>query len=169
MLKDYVSGILNTVRADSEWFLNLSDEMKQGNRRVERGTGNVVSVEFSVVYHWHAALSETDSGWLEELFKKEVPGLKSMDDIGPKQFGEVLWTLGDRLKKKPAKEWEFHNLKRGADGRFSDFDIAELLKDCIEEPAHTFGSRSCPASLKLVEIMGMVQARQIFNVCTLNE
>ena len=169
VLKDYVAAILNTPRANSEWYLDLGAEIKKGNARVERGTGNVVSVEFAVLYHWHAALSEADARWMEDVFKKEVPGLKSMDEIDPKRFGEVLWALGDRLKQKPAKEWEFYDLKRGADGRFRDADIAELIKDCIEEPAHAFGAHGSPSSLKLVEIMGMIQARQVFNVCTLNE
>jgi len=52
VLKDYVSAILNTVRADSEWSLDLGKEIKQmGGTRLERGTGNHVSAEFAVLYH----------------------------------------------------------------------------------------------------------------------
>jgi hypothetical protein len=60
VLKDYVSAILNTQRANSTWNLNLGKEIKQLGKRIERGTGNVVSVEFAVLYHWHASLSAAD-------------------------------------------------------------------------------------------------------------
>ena len=70
---------------------------------------------------------------------------------------------------QPAKEWTFYNLKRGPDGYFDDGDLGELIKDCIKEPAHAFGAHGTPASLKVVDLMGQLQAREIFNVCTLNE
>lgn len=60
VLKDYVSAILNTQRANSTWNLDLGKEIKQLGKRLERGTGNVVSVEFAVLYHWHASLSAAD-------------------------------------------------------------------------------------------------------------
>ncbi len=48
VLHDYVSAILNTPRANSTWSLDLGAEIKQLGTRVERGIGNVVSVEFAV-------------------------------------------------------------------------------------------------------------------------
>lgn len=78
-------------------------------------------------------------------------------------------TEGHKLMAKDAKDWTFNKLERGADGAFSDVDLAEIIKDCIEEPAHAFGAHGTPASLKVVDIMGQLQAREIFNVCTLNE
>ena len=169
VLKDYVAAILNTPRANSQWYLDLGAEIKNGNTRVERGTGNVVSVEFAVLYHWHAALSEADGTWMENVFKTKRPNIKSLDELTPKEFGTVLWELNDELFKKPAKEWEFYDMKRGPDGRFDDAKLGELIKNCIDEPAHAFGAHSTPGSMKMVEIMGMAQARNIFNVCTLNE
>ncbi|KAG9247541.1 hypothetical protein BJ878DRAFT_393452, partial [Calycina marina] len=60
-------------------------------------------------------------------------------------------------------------LQRGPDGKFSDADLDKILKVCIDEPAHAFGAHGMPASLKVVDILGQMQARDMFNVCTMNE
>lgn len=140
-----------------------------GSSRVERGVGNVVSVEFAVLYHWHAALSAADAKWMEGLLRRNLPEVKSLDDITPELFWKVVKQEGHKLFTTPPKEWTFDNLKRGPGGRFSDADLGRIIKDCIEEPAHAFGAHGTPASLKVVDIMGQLQAREIFNVCTLNE
>ncbi|KAF2164532.1 hypothetical protein M409DRAFT_24933 [Zasmidium cellare ATCC 36951] len=162
VLKDYVAAILNTPRANSTWSLDLGGEIKTAGQRVDRASGNVVSVEFAVLYHWHAALSAADATWLEDMFKWSLPELKSIDDLTQKDFMTVLMKEGHKLVATPAKEWTFANLQRQADGKFKDSDIAEILKSCVDEPAHAFGAHSTPHALKVVEIMGMLQAREQF-------
>lgn len=169
MLKDYVAAILNTPRANSEWSLDLGGEIKLRGERVGRGAGNVVSVEFAVLYHWHAALSAADAEWMEELIRSNVPELKNLEEMTPEHFWTVVKKEGHKLMSTPPKEWTFSGLKRGPDGRFSDADLGRIIKDCVEEPAHAFGARGTPASLKVVDLMGQLQARGVFNVCTLNE
>lgn len=174
VLKDYVAAILNTPRANSEWSLNLGAEIKSGKERVERGTGNVVSVEFAVLYHWHASLSAADAEWMDWTIKHHLPEYKtkSIDQITEEDFMTMVKKIGHELLgegQPPAKQWEFAGLKRGKDGRFDDADLGRIIKDCIEEPAHAFGAHGTPASLKVVDLMGQRQAREIFNVCTLNE
>jgi len=169
VLKDYVAAILNTQRANTSWSLDLGGEIKQGGKRIERGTGNVVSVEFAVLYHWHATLSAADDKWMEDMLRWNLPELGSLDDMTAELFQKVVMTVGHKLMATPAREWTFANLKRGSDGKFDDVDLAELIKDCIAEPGHAFGAHSSPASLKVVEIMGQLQARNAFKVCTLNE
>ncbi|KAF1951540.1 heme peroxidase [Byssothecium circinans] len=169
VLRDYVAAILNTPRAKSTWSLDLGKEIKKGGQRVERGTGNVVSVEFAVLYHWHAALSAADDKWMEDIIRRVHPDLKSVDDITVEMFHEVVKDYGHKLAATEPRSWTFGGLKRGPDGRFKDSELADMIKDCIEEPAHEFGAHGTPASLRIVDIMGQLQARNVFNVCTLNE
>lgn len=169
VLHDYVAAILNTPRANSSWSLDLGAEIKQLGKRIERGTGNVVSIEFAVLYHWHAALSAADDKWMEDISRAALPELKSVDDMTVEMYKKVMMVYGHKLMDTPPKEWTFGGLKRGSDGRFSDVDLAEIIKDCIEEPAHAFGAHGSPASLKVVDLMGQLQARDVFNVCTMNE
>jgi cytochrome P450 len=164
-----VAAILNTPRANSEWGLSLGKEIKQKGKRIERGNGNVVSVEFAVLYHWHAALSAADDKWMEDLIRRVFPDLKSLDDVTTQMFEKVMMTYGHKLMSTESKEWTFGGLQRQADGTFKDADIANIIKDCIEEPAHAFGAHGTPSSLRIVDIMGQLQAREVFNVCTLNE
>lgn len=169
VLKDYVAAILNTPRANSEWSLDLGGEIKMRGDRVERGAGNVVSVEFAVLYHWHAALSAADGEWMEELVRSNLPELKSLDEMTPEHFGRIMKQEGHKLMSTPPKNWTFGGLQRGPDGKFSDEDLGKIMKDCTEEPAHAFGAHGTPASLKVVDLLGQLQARGVFNVCTLNE
>ena len=169
VLRDYVAAILNTPRANSEWSLNLGEEIRSTQGRVQRGAGNSVSVEFAVLYHWHAALSAADAKWMEDVIKWKLPHLKSIDEMTPKLFWEMAGGITEDLLSKPAREWVFGDLKRGPDGSFDDADLGSLIKDCIEEPAHAFGANGTPASLKIVDLMGQLQAREVFNACTLNE
>jgi cytochrome P450 len=169
VLKDYVAAILNTPRANTTWWLDLGAEIKHSGKRIERGTGNVVSVEFAVLYHWHAALSAADDKWMEDMLRWSLPELGSLDDMTVELFQKMMMTVGHKLMATPPREWTFANLKRGPDGKFSDVDLAEIIKDCIAEPAHAFGAHGTPASLKVVDIMGQLQARDLFKVCTMNE
>ena len=49
--------------------------MRESSHEVSpRGEGNVVSIEFNLLYRWHAASSEQDTKSTEELFAKILPG-----------------------------------------------------------------------------------------------
>jgi hypothetical protein len=106
---------------------------------------------------------------MQGLIHERMPHLKSLDDVTEDTYKEIMKHYGYKLATTPTKDWTFGGLKRQADGRFKDSDLAEIVKKCIEEPAHEFGAHGTPLSLKIVDIMGQRQAREVFNVCTLNE
>ena len=60
------------------------------------------------------------------------------------------------------------SLIRGPDGKYSDDDLANILQTATENPANSYGGNGTPACLRVVEIMGIQQARQ-WGVCTMNE
>ena len=39
-----------------------------------RGEGNVVSVEFNLMYRWHSTLSEPDTAWIQQKFQSMIGG-----------------------------------------------------------------------------------------------
>ena len=59
-------------------------------------------------------------------------------------------------------------MKRQADGTFSDDDLANILHEATEKVAGAYRARGTPAALRVIEIMGMLQARQ-WGCCTMNE
>lgn len=61
-----------------------------------------------------------------------------------------------------------HSLKRGPDGKFSDDALAGILQDATENPASSYGGHGTPACLRVIEIMGILQARA-WGVCSMNE
>ena len=61
-----------------------------------------------------------------------------------------------------------YSLQRGPDGKFSDDDLARILQQATEKPASAYRARGTPEALRLVEILGIEQARE-WGLCTMNE
>ena len=57
------------------------------------------------------------------------------------------------------KERTFAGLKRLPNGHFSDSDLANLLYEATEESAGFFRARGSPVVMKVVDMLGMRQAR----------
>lgn len=52
--------------------------MRQLNHEfAPQGEGNVVSLEFNLMYRWHATTSQADTKWLEEIFGAMFDGKDS--------------------------------------------------------------------------------------------
>lgn len=59
-------------------------------------------------------------------------------------------------------------MKRDANGRFNDAELAEIIINATEAPAGAFRARGTPDALRVVEILGIEQSR-LWGTCSLNE
>ena len=169
ILTDYVRTILNLNRTSSTWTLdprkNFSDVFDSAG--VPSGVGNQVSVEFNLIYRWHSAISIRDEKWTNELYAEVFPGINP-DELDLNTFVKGLHDWIAKQPKKP-EQWTFGNIKRDKKtGAFKDEDLIKIIADSTEDVACAFGPRQVPAIMKLVEVLGMEQARA-WNCATLNE
>ncbi|KAL5504779.1 hypothetical protein ACEPAH_7442 [Sanghuangporus vaninii] len=172
ILGDYVGAILGLVRDGCEWRLDPLAESRESDHSVSpRGQGNVVSLEFNLLYRWHAALSERDTAWTELIFEK-VFGTRDFSSITVDQFQK---TLAEKLRPDPdVRKWTFDGVdnaelvRDSSTGAFKDSDLAALLYAATEAPAGAFKARGIPEVLRVVEVMGIEQARQ-WGTATMNE
>ncbi|CAE6433839.1 unnamed protein product [Rhizoctonia solani] len=169
---DYVAGFLGLSREGSSWSMQPFDPIKGAEGEVGRGQGNHCSVEFNLLYRWHAVTSEADEKWTNDIFSKVFT--KKPSEVELPDFYEALGRLrsGDvdeslRVDPDPRKR-NFGGIKRGPNGRFSDTDLAKILHDSTESGARRYGARGSPEVLRIIEIMGMEQGRR-WGVCTMNE
>ncbi|KAF3048232.1 hypothetical protein E8E12_011394 [Didymella heteroderae] len=163
ILIDYVRTILDLNRTDSNWQLNPRAEVKD----LPLGIGNQVSAEFNLVYRWHSTVSDRDEKWTQELMKKMWPD-KDYRKLTKKEFMEGLHNVYAKdYEANPAKR-NFANLKRNADGTLPDDDLVEILTSSIEDCANSFGPNRVPEVFRVIEMMGIEQARK-WNLGSLNE
>ncbi|KAG7089000.1 hypothetical protein E1B28_012947 [Marasmius oreades] len=166
ILGDYVGAILGQVRDGQDWRLNPLVEMRQVNHELApRGEGNAVSIEFNLLYRWHATLSREDEGWTEAMLQKYLGQDADLSTVTPTQF-YVAAVKALQYPDDP-REWTFNGLER-VDGRFKDEDLANLILNATERRAGAFKARGIPEALRVVEILGIEHART-WGTCSLNE
>jgi hypothetical protein len=166
ILGDYVGAILGLVRDRSDWRLNPLMTMRGSDHAfVPVGEGNVVSIEFNLLYRWHSTLSSQDTTWTTKMFEGLLKG-RNPSEMTVNQFNSVARSAA--ILPKDVKSWTFDGLERDADGRFKDSDLANILHNSTEARAGAFRARGIPAALRVIEIMGIEQARS-WGACSLNE
>ncbi|KAI5117535.1 hypothetical protein M0805_004768 [Coniferiporia weirii] len=164
---DYVAGFLGLGREGCTWSLNPFDPIttKDGDV-IPRGQGNHVSVEFNLLYRWHATTAKEDIEWTDELFDGIFQN-KPFDQINLNDFRSAAVRVFAQSEPDPKKR-TFGGIKRQADGTFSDDDLAKILHDATEKCAGAYRARGTPAALRVIETMSMEQARE-WGVCSMNE
>lgn len=170
-LHDYLRAITNTHHSSSDWTLDPRVEMSKqfDPEGTPRGVGNQVSVEFNLLYRFHSCISKRDERWINEFFLKLFPGRKveDLETVSWVELGAALQAFEQRTPKDPSVR-TFGGLERQADGRFKDEELVKVLKEAMEDPAGIFGARTIPKVLRIVEILGIKQARK-WQVASLNE
>uniref|UniRef100_A0A7G1PUP4 Dioxygenase n=1 Tax=Tricholoma matsutake TaxID=40145 RepID=A0A7G1PUP4_TRIMT len=166
ILGDYVGAILGLIRDRSDWRLDPLMSMRESDHEVSpQGKGNVVSVEFNLLYRWHSTLSAQDAEWTTNTFSKLFEGRDS-SQITVQDF--KLAAHKYLIPHTDVRTWEFNGLKREPDGRFKDDDLARTIQDATEHRAGAFKARGTPEALRIIEILGIEQGRA-WGTCSLNE
>ncbi|KAI0205662.1 heme peroxidase [Astrocystis sublimbata] len=170
-LHDYLRAITNTHHTSSDWTLDPRvDITKQfDGEGTPRGVGNQVSVEFNLLYRFHSCISKKDEGWINNFFLRLFPGRNPDDlkDVSWVELGQALLSFEQSIPKDPSVR-TFDGLERQEDGKFKDDDLARILKEAMDDPAGMFGARNVPKALKIVEVLGINQARK-WQIASLNE
>lgn len=169
ILGDYVGAILGLVRDHNSWRLDPLMYARSGHTVSPRGEGNVVSVEFNLMYRWHSTLSTSDTDWTTKKFTDIFKSTnKPFNELNADDFKRAAHSYFHT--SVPKDKWEFDGAKRTANGgtTFEDADLARIVLDSTGSRAAAFGARGIPEALRVVEVLGIEQARN-WGTCSMNE
>ncbi|RCH99002.1 hypothetical protein CU097_013452 [Rhizopus azygosporus] len=180
IIHDYIRTIIGTT-ADSDFVL---DPFATPSNPIY---GNAVSIEFNIIYRWHAAVGEKDAAWLKEVMDvirdcrkgtyKQCPvstltskahsDNESMFDIIFKCFNDhFVHASEEELEKGLPIAGTHRNLDTGS---FPDVDIIKAIRYGFEQSASEVGNgQNTPSAFEMIEIAGINQSRAL-GTCYFNE
>ncbi|ORY72097.1 heme peroxidase, partial [Pseudomassariella vexata] len=168
ILKDYIRTSLNLNSTDSSWAPDprIRENKNLFSPPIPHSTGNNVSLESSLIHHWHSCLSNRNAKWITGTLRGLLNGIHPAD-ASIDETVDAMRSFSANITDAPEKR-TFGTFKRLPDGKFSDDGLVEELNSSIEDVAGAFGANRVPSSLRATEILGIMQARQ-WHVATLNE
>ncbi|KAI9260822.1 heme peroxidase [Sporodiniella umbellata] len=183
IIHDYIRTIVGT-NASSDFVL---DPFATPSNPIY---GNAVSIEFNIIYRWHAAIGKEDSEWIDKVMSilgpslenntvkhcpvPTIPSLEKNEKGGKSKLDYLMEGFNHHFVHASEEELEKGNPIAGAHrdvktGYFPDVDIIKALKAGYFQSAHEIGNgQSTPSSLEHVEIAGINQSRAL-GCCYFNE
>ena len=146
IVNDYIRTILGLNRTNSTWCLDprVSGPGVYSKDGTPMGVGNQVSLEFNLVYRWHATVSERDDKWTRAFTAKVFPG-KDVSKLTINEFREGLYVFFETVGRDCSK-W---NLDMGTivrdknTGKFDDAELIKLLSESTRDCAGINSQRHC--------------------------
>jgi linoleate 8R-lipoxygenase/9,12-octadecadienoate 8-hydroperoxide 8R-isomerase len=131
-----LKNILNFNRTESSWTLDPRanfDHVFDQTTVIPSAMGNQISVEFNLIYRWHACVSKRDEKWTEDFFKHNL-NFDDPDKLNVEQLKMLMKNWEHSIPQDPAQR-EFGGFKRQLDGKFSDQDLVDELTKSTEDIA----------------------------------
>ncbi|KAI8063880.1 heme peroxidase [Gongronella butleri] len=180
IIHDYIRTILGTTQ-DSDFVL---DPFLMPSTPIY---GNQVSIEFNIIYRWHAALGEQDSQWLADVMETLSKELMYASTTSEKQkdpadttgtdqstFENLLPAYNKYFTKASDEELAkglplFGAHRNTETGEFADQDLSKILRGAYDQVASELGNgHNTPAAFAHIEYAGIQQARDL-GCCYFNE
>ncbi|KAF3035370.1 hypothetical protein E8E11_005370 [Didymella keratinophila] len=159
VVNDYICTILGLHQAGSDWQVDPRKYIDTSfcGAKFGQARGNQINLELNLTYRWHSTISTKDQPWLEQHMAKLLPNVR-VENMTAQDMLLAMRQFAARQPSNPGGR-TLAGLQRHNGDSFEDADLVQVLTDTTEVVAASFGPRQVPIVLKVIEIMGIQQAR----------